>query len=126
MFLALASYYNHDISSEEGPLYPIAIKSVAEINPTTQTYCMYAEWLMSEGRYSEACEIFRKASEMVPLKLSSRYGILKCQISQSENEKALETAEQIMMLPVKIHSLRSIEIMANTRHLADSLCCQTE
>lgn len=112
------------LSLEIGPFYPIIARDAAKIVPSTRTYCMLADWLVSQNQFDEACEIYQKASEMIPLKLAPKLGILQCLLSESETELALEAAEQILSVPVKIRSRRSIEIMTYARNVADSLKCE--
>lgn len=99
-------------------------KNLAVI-PTCEAWCDIGEDLEQKGYSSQAEKYYQTASYMIPTRIRPKYLLWRLYISNGRDEKAYDTAQEILSMPLKIENTFTLRVKDEIRqwyyHLSEDL-----
>jgi tetratricopeptide (TPR) repeat protein len=85
------------------------------IFPSSETYCRLGEACECYGQYEQAEQLYRKAANMVPTRISPNYYLWRLYVKLGNHDSARETAYKILSQPVKIENTFTLRVKGRIR-----------
>lgn len=86
------------------------LEQTARLCPNSDTYCWFGDDLMKRGNYREAESLYRKAADMVPERIASRYKLFRLYLSEGDTVSALSLGRKVLTLKLKVESTGNLEM----------------
>ena len=102
--------YNYGLHLYEHEQYEEALAVWEQYFSCSHNYegqMMYAYTLTRLSRFDQAIEAFKLASTMLPCRLQPRYELICLYERIGESDKAVQCAEEALMIPLKVYNLKT-------------------
>jgi tetratricopeptide (TPR) repeat protein len=88
---------------------------IENILPSCENYCLLAEYFLAKKNYEQAENSLRIAANMIPTRIRPQYLLWQLYIETENKSAALETAQKILLTPVKVESVFSLQVKAQMK-----------
>ena len=88
----------------------------AHVRKTSETLCDLGNAYLNVYGFREAEACFAQARQMIPTRIYPRYCLFRLYRSQGDTLRARQTAEALVVFPVRIMNSTSIRIKAEARN----------
>ncbi len=78
--------------------------------PDSEIYCLLGDENMEKGNFDKSETYYRKASNMVPSKITPRYKLFRLYVSKGDTLSAVSYGRNILSFKPKIESTRPLKM----------------
>ena len=90
--------------------------------PDSEIYCMLGDENMEKGNFDKSETYYRKASNMVPSKITPRYKLFRLYISRGDTILAVSLGRIVLSLKPKVESTKTLRMKGEIKDfLQDSI-----
>lgn len=114
--------YNYAAESFMADDYATAIRLLHECLPVMDDYptrLLLGDCYLQSGNYAQAEKHLRTARNMIPSRFVPPYKLATLYLQRGDTAKAVQTATQILRMPVKVNSLEVAYIQAEMQQLVN-------
>jgi len=83
---------------------------IIQIFPSSETYCRLGEACECYGQYERAEQLYRKAADMVPTRISTNYHLWKLYVKRNDDNQAQKMAQRILLQPLKVENTFTLQV----------------
>jgi tetratricopeptide (TPR) repeat protein len=92
------------------PCHPDHWQKIKNIFPSSETYCRLGEACECDGQYECAEQLYQKAADMVPNRISPNYHLWQLYVKQGDCTQAHAMAQKILSQPVKVENTFTLRV----------------
>ena len=93
---------------------------IEKILPSCENYCLLAEYFLVKNKPEQAEATLHIAVDMIPTRLRPKYLLWQLYVEMENTPSALETAQTILVTPIKVESVFTLKVKAQMKKYIDT------